>query len=69
MTASSSYADYHLDYIKALIDSSGPDPNDYDDLNAWIEELRIRRLSAEVQDESLALLLECLEPVFSLHIQ
>ena len=66
MTASSSYADYHLDYIKALIDSSGPDPNDYDDLNAWIEELRIRRLSAEVQDESHALLLECLEPVFSL---
>jgi len=50
-----------------LINYGGPDLKDYDDLNAWIEELRIRRLSGEVHDESLALLLECLEPVFSLH--
>ena len=50
-----------------MINYGGPDLKDYDDLNAWIEELRIRRLSGEVHDESLALLLECLEPVFSLH--
>jgi len=66
MKNSSSYADYYLGYIKTLIQSSGPDPNDYDDLNAWFEELTIRRLSGEVQDDSLALLLKCLEPVFSL---
>jgi hypothetical protein len=65
MTPNSSYSDYYLDYIKALIQAGGPDPNDYDDLNAWIEELRIRRLSGEVQDESLALLVKCLDPVFS----
>jgi ubiquinone/menaquinone biosynthesis C-methylase UbiE len=66
MMAGLPYIDYCLDYIKALINSSGPDPNDYDDLNAWIEELRIRRLSGEVQVESLALLFECLDPILSL---
>lgn len=65
MAVNSVYADYHLDYVKSLIQAGGPNPDDYDDLDAWIEELRIRRQSGEVQDENLAILVKCLEPIFS----
>ena len=66
MTVKSAYADYHLDYIRSLIQAGGPEPDDYDDLNAWIEELRIRRQTGDVQDEELAILVKCLDPIFSL---
>jgi hypothetical protein len=63
MTVKSAYADYHLDYIRSLIQAGGPEPDDYDDLNAWIEELRIRRQTGDVQDEELAILVKCLDPI------
>lgn len=56
---------YHVSYVKKLLQQKGPDKDDYDDLDIWIQELVENRGSGEVDDNQLITLINTFGDAFS----